>query len=119
VDAVFRSRSDAPQLTVDVAKAAVFTLIALAVGKTRFRSRPLGQPLGRGTGRMERLRQARNRDPASQQSAVGAYAKVRIELPGGQVVKAATGDRALRVETEIGHAVWCGWSLKDQCIIQE
>jgi ABC-type Fe3+/spermidine/putrescine transport system ATPase subunit len=50
---------------------------------------------------------------------LGAHVRYQIALPGGRLVTATSADRALRSKMAIGKAVWCGWSLKDQWLIQE
>jgi spermidine/putrescine transport system ATP-binding protein len=50
---------------------------------------------------------------------LGAVVRYQVDLSGGQRVIATSAERATRRELSIGDAVWCGWSLEDQRIIEE
>jgi ABC-type Fe3+/spermidine/putrescine transport system ATPase subunit len=50
---------------------------------------------------------------------LGAFVRYRIDLPGGHRLIATSTDRAVRENLSVGDAVWCGWSLEHQNIIEE
>ena len=50
---------------------------------------------------------------------LGAFVRYRIELSGGHRLIATSADRAVREKLSVGDAVWCGWSLEHQSVIEE